>query len=101
MFLGSSGNARKDGGEGRAVWPDGESRDPERWDSWEMAQGLVLGAGLGVSRAWSTKARFQAWETPRCGERGVEGGGAESSDPGQGGEPQDGREEKGGPNSPA
>lgn len=28
-------------------------------------------------------------------------GGAESLDPGQVGEPQDGREEKGGPNSPA
>lgn len=51
---------------GRAVWPDGENRDPESWDLWEMAQ--VEEVVLGVSRAWDTKARIQAWESPRRGE---------------------------------
>lgn len=31
-----------------------------RRDSWEMDWGFMAGVGLGVSRAWYTKVRFQA-----------------------------------------
>lgn len=54
-----------------------------------MAQGFMIGVGLGVSRAWHTRAKFQAWK--HLGGRW----GAESLDPGQDGEPQDVREENG------
>lgn len=60
-----------------------------------MAQGYMIRVGLGVSRAWHTRAKFQAWK--HLGGRW----GAESLDPGQDGEPQDVREERGGPHSPA
>lgn len=68
-----------------------------------MAQGFVVEVALGVSRAWDTKARIQAWESPRRGEGYVWWGsrGAESLHPGLGGEPRDGREGKRGPDSPA
>lgn len=49
----------------------------------------MVEVALGVSRAWDTKARIQAWESPRRGEGYVWWGsrGAESLHPGLGGEP--------------
>lgn len=103
MFLGSPANARRDRREGRAVQPHGESRDPERGiqGKWPMVSWWCW--GWGVLQTWSTKARFQAWETPKHGKGGkgvgFGGGGAASLDPGHGGEPWGGREQKEGPNS--
>lgn len=37
------------GGEGWSGRPGDENWDPERWDSWEMAQGFMVGLELGES----------------------------------------------------
>lgn len=43
------------------MWPYGENRGPETWDSWEVGLGFMVGVEWArVFRAWCAKARFQA-----------------------------------------